>query len=235
MQTNDRFSCAPLTRPRLVRRDANRPFPSVRRFPSSPNTLRASVSAEVRGEGAQFDTDSETPTTPMSPRASRSSVVVEAHQSILSHNLGVIHSFKKKPFLLYAENVLRGFMRRNESECGRMVPGIVDIVSAYYVDEEAGIFQLGHRLHRVLKKTPRRTMSLPTARALTERHFEQKGRGMVSVKVVDINFVCNELVRLGYLVPIRGRCDGISGSNKYQFPMQKVLEFTCPIAKQHDI
>jgi len=196
MQTSDSSDFSPSNKPRLERRDANRPFPT-----SKPAMTPMTISA------------------------------VDPQESILQHNFSVIHHFKKRLFLQYGENVLRGFIRRNESDLQgrRVVPGIINICISYYVDDEAGIFQIGHRLHRVLRKSRRRTIALKTVRAFLEQYVQNKGRGMISVKNVDIDFICNELVRLGYLVPIgKGtRSCELSETNLYQIPMGKVLEFTC--------
>jgi len=139
--------------------------------------------------------------------------------------------------------VLKGFIRRNESQLNgrRVVPGIVEIVASYYVDGEAGVFQFGHKLHRILKKAKRRGVSLKMVRALMEKYLSQKASATIKADV-DIEFCCDELVRLGYLVPIQKRSSegrsimipnntangGQDGEwTLYRIPMDKVLEFTC--------
>merc|ERR1711971_1008917 len=88
----------------------------------------------------------------MSPKSSRrcsrkqrpiEKVVLDPRQMAMNHNLSVLRQFRRRPFVLHSKDVLRGWIRQNEPH--HVVPGIVQLVSSYYMDSEAGIFQVGYK------------------------------------------------------------------------------------------
>ena len=213
---------APIKRPRLERRDAN----------ESPNKKRVRLSSKKRaGSPSKRRRRSSAQSMARCP----AETFVDPRDSVLRHNFDVMHQFKRRCFLIDGQAVLRGFIRRNECllEGRRVVPGIVDLCASYYVDDEAGIFQIGHKLHRILKKAKRHSITMEMARALTDKYLESKGDQTAMWRETKSALFCSELVRLGYLVPAPPRTNGagLSASRSsvtvYRIPMEKELEFSC--------
>jgi len=117
-------------------------------------------------------------------------------------------------------------MRENES----VVPGIVNIVASYYLDGEAGIFQLAFNIYSLTKKANHHTITIKMVHKLTTKLLERGSAKGAKVSTADIDFYCTELVRLGYLKALKQNGLESKSCRKmgigYVIPMEKGLEFS---------
>jgi len=130
---------------------------------------------------------------------------------------------------LHSKDVLRGWIRQNEPH--HVVPGIVQLVSSYYMDSEAGIFQVGYKLYRVFQKAAKLTFSKEMAILLIASWLEPKCLRS-GLDAVDAEACCDELIRLGYFKATLLDHESEEGfeanplKTMYRIPMDKLLEFS---------
>jgi len=99
-----------------------------------------------------------------------------------------------------------------------MLPVLVDIVGSYYMDLEAGIFQLAFKIRAMMLRSKIDSVSKRSVKALTTKLVNRCAVEGAKASTKDPEFYFDELVRRGFLKP--------STRSKYRFPMVKDLEFT---------
>lgn len=153
---------------------------------------------------------------------------------ILRHNFDILRKFKKRSFLNHADFVAKGYIRRNERALGvhRVVPGVMSIVAAYYVDAEAGIFQLAFHIYALTKKAKINTITSTMLSTLTTKIVGRKSVKGAKSNTANIELYRTELVRLGHLKALKREDNGLESNSSrkkgigYIVPMERALEFS---------
>jgi len=164
-----------------------------------------------------------------------SNEIEDARKSEVRHYFDILRKFQKRSFLNHGDCVVRGFVRKKQRVLGdrHVVPGIVGIVATYYVDGEAGIFQLGFNIHALTKRANLRTISDKILRKLMVKFLERRAIVGTAVNAKRIDFYRAELVRLGYLKVEDRRLNGLESNAidsmgpVYTIPLGKQIEFSC--------
>ena len=145
----------------------------------------------------------------------------------LSDDFTFLKRFKNKLFIVHGPTVLNGYIRE-QSAITHIPSEIGDLCSLYYIDGEAGIFQIAYKLHRALTKANRRAITMDIVRTLITKYFGIQCDGEMNE---NIDFWCSELVRLEFLVEIKPKTTGMLKesliSKLYEIAMNKAITFNC--------
>jgi len=140
--------------------------------------------------------------------------------------------FGRRAFLIHWDHVAKGFIRRSECDLQKTeIPEcIADLVGSYYEDEEAGIFQLAHRMRRKMSKARIRTLNkrlLKEASVALVRGHAVEG-ALVNMKGGE--YYLNELVKRKYFESFSTEMKSTASERvqkNYVLTMEKRLIFDC--------
>lgn len=110
----------------------------------------------------------------------------------------VTRRFKKRPYLTSFKLAAHGFIHRFERlNAGTAIPAaIASLCVDYAFEREAGVFQIGFQLHRVLKKTKRHSVTRTMVVALVAQYLKLSD-------VSEAQLYVDELVRLRYIAAVQ--------------------------------
>jgi len=106
------------------------------------------------------------------------------------------------------------------------------MVGSYYMDLEAGIFQLAFNIRAKMLKAQVNCIPKKAVQAVTAKVMKRRAVKGAAASTKDPQFYFGELVRRGFLKPDRrglvkpSSTEKVQSAIMYRFPMAKVLEFS---------
>jgi len=138
----------------------------------------------------------------------------------------IIRKFKKRSFLNHGDHVFRGYFRQKECllDGKPMDSYYIDIVGVYFMDLEAGIFQIAFKIQTKMLKSNLNWVTKKDIEALTVKLMSRRAVEGSNASTKDPEFYFNELVRGRFVEPV----DTAEGPSKTRFRFSRVkdLEFT---------
>jgi len=234
----------PMTPP--VKRRRFRRAPRSMKWSSKKDEIRGSDSLKSRAERhltpmkvvfSLAETTQSTPMAPSRPRVRRrlgpdTAIKVEKPRAVeFNPDYDILRKFEKIAFLNHGDHVFRGYIRRNESVLGHQAMPIclVDIVGLYYMDQEAGIFQLAFHIRETMKSVKISSISKRIAKKMIVKMMRRDAVKGAAANTKEPAFYFDELIRTGFLLPCSPRAHS-QKAVKYMFPFFKEWEFSCGVA-----